>query len=200
MIKFIFGKIYGIKQTTDNNDYPLSNYNHNERSISSSSLTSSSPLKENIIVKLVTLFGKKATNGNPARDHLANERTVLAYIRTSLNMILYGLILLQLGEYIIVKPIDDLKITNAINNEQLVIYNNTLEMLKNVYKFSKSLAAIVFSLSFIVLIFGAIRYCRMFQLLFSDHDVFESGLLFNLVIFFGVIPIIVIAFVYAYKL
>lgn len=198
MIEFIFKKIYGIKQPTNNNDYPLSNYNNNERRTSSSS--SSSSYESNLIFKLITLFGKRTTGGNPARDHLANERTVLAYIRTSLNLILYGLILLQLGKYIIVKPIDDLKITHSINNEQLKIYNNTIEMLKIVYKFSKPLGAIVFSLSLIIILFGAIRYCRMFQLLFSDHDVFESGLLFNLIIFIGVIPIIVIAFVYAYKL
>ncbi|KAG0682622.1 hypothetical protein C6P42_002704 [Pichia californica] len=63
----------------------------------------------NLIFRWIIFFGKKVDGGNPARDHLANERTILAYIRTALNMVIYGLILSQLGKYIIVSPINGLK-------------------------------------------------------------------------------------------
>lgn len=154
----------------------------------------------NLIFRWIIFFGKKVDGGNPARDHLANERTILAYIRTALNMVIYGLILSQLGKYIIVSPINGLKVTMDLTDEQMQTYKEMKKMLDCVYKFSRPLSALVFSMSLATLVFGGIRYLRIMQLLFSDHDVFESGLLFNLVIFLGVIPIIVIAFVYAYKL
>lgn len=36
-------------------------------------------------------------SGNAARDHLANERTVLAYVRTALGLVLLGVVGAQVG-------------------------------------------------------------------------------------------------------
>lgn len=158
---------------------------------------------DNIIFKCIVKCGKVTTGGNPARDHLANERTILAYIRTSLTMVMYGLILLQLSKYAIVLPINEMVSNNNYGNlteQQREIYNNTLQLLDCVKKFSKPLGALIFSLSLTTLVFGGIRYVRMWKMLFSDHDRFESGLPFSVVIVVGVVAVSVLAFVYAYEL
>ena len=156
--------------------------------------------RSNIVYRWILLCGKTARGGNPARDHLANERTILAYIRTSLNMVICGLLLLQLSKYVVVAPINGLKGHATLNYKQQQIYNDVIQILDCVYQFSKPLGGLLLGISLATLVFGGLRYMRMFQLLFSDHDVFESGLLMNLVIFFSVIAAVVLAFVYTYNL
>lgn len=156
--------------------------------------------RSNIVYRWILRCGETAKGGNPARDHLANERTILAYIRTSLNMVICGLLLLQLSKYVVVAPINGMRNHAALDDTQQQIYDDVIRILDCVYRFSKPLGGLLLAISLATLVFGGLRYMRMFQLLFSDHDVFESGLLVNLVIFFSVIASVVLAFVYTYKL
>lgn len=158
---------------------------------------------DNIVFKWIVKCGKITTGGNPARDHLANERTILAYIRTALTMVIYGLILLQLSKYVIVLPITEMTSNdNGVNltEQQRELQNNALKLLDCVKKFSKPLGALILSLSLTTLVSGGIRYVRMWKMLFSEHNQFESGLPFSLLIVLGVVVVTVLAFVYAYTL
>lgn len=156
--------------------------------------------KNNDIFKLVIKSGKPSRGGNPARDHLANERTLLAYIRTGLNFVLFGLILLQLAKYVVIAPLEGLHVDpEREGTARMAIYNELMAILHPVNRFSKPIGALVFSLALATLVFGGVRYLRLFQLLFSRHDEFESGLAFSLLIFLGAITIYVLAFVYSYK-
>lgn len=154
----------------------------------------------NPMIKCIVYCGRKSKGGNPSRDHLANERTVLAYIRTSLNMIMYALILLQLAKYIVVEPVNGLKDHSILDSKQQEILDELLLMLKTVYKYSRPIGALVFAMSLVTIVFGAIRYVRIFKLLFSEKDQFESGLPFSILIFIGLVPVVILALIYTYKL
>lgn len=156
--------------------------------------------KSNFMVKWILFCGKTTKGGNPARDHLANERTILAYIRTALNMVVCGMLLLQLGKYIVIAPINSMRGNFALDDANQKIYNEVMKIFDCVNRFSKPLGGLLLALSLVTLVFGGVRYVRIFQLLFSDYDAFESGLIFNLVIFFCIIAIVILAFVYTYFL
>lgn len=102
------------------------------------------------------------SSGNEARDHLANERTILAYIRTSLSLILLAIVIVQIN----------------------INYSNNLSY--------KPLIIIIFTLSIITLIIGTIRYIRIQYLLNSiTNDVFESGTYLIILILILLIIIII---------
>ncbi|TID31037.1 hypothetical protein CANINC_000398 [Pichia inconspicua] len=129
--------------------------------------------KNHWIFRMVLLGSKKAPGGNPARDHLSNERTALAYIRTCLNLVMYGLIFLQLSKYINA-TVDIEELMNQ-NTPPLGIVIQLKSMIHTLDRFAHPLAALVFSLSFVTLIIGAYRYTRMQTLLLSPNDEFESA-------------------------
>lgn len=88
----------------------------------------------------------------------------------------------------------------ALDDANQKIYNEVMKIFDCVNRFSKPLGGLLLALSLVTLVFGGVRYVRIFQLLFSDYDAFESGLIFNLVIFFCIIAIVILAFVYTYFL
>jgi uncharacterized membrane protein YidH (DUF202 family) len=136
------------------------------------------------------IFAKITTAGNPARDHLSNERTVLAYIRTSLNMMLYGLLLVQLARYVVLKTFPE----TLSKLPPGAIYDTLQNVLLQVNKFYKPLGILVFSMALFTLAVGAFRYTRMFSLLFASsegevEDEFEGGLPVAAGVFVGVVAI-----------
>lgn len=157
----------------------------------------------NFIDRFIQKICKVTQDGNPSRDHLANERTLLAYIRTSLNLVLYGLVLLQLAKYIVIAPVNGLSEEinqRFVDKQQENILADTVAILDVVNKYSRVIGVIVFSSAIVVLIFGIFRYLRIQQLLFSDADEFESGLLFANIVCILSILVSVLAFVYTYNL
>jgi uncharacterized membrane protein YidH (DUF202 family) len=153
------------------------------------------------IYKLVTTICQISSAGNPARDHLSNERTILAFIRTGLNLVLYGLIMLQLAKYVIIGPINEFKGDQFVNqNPQFEeLHNFMIHLLDTVSKYSRPVGALVFSMALLVLVIGCIRYYRM-QYLLANGDFYESNVIMILLVFLGVLPILVLAFVYVYKM
>ncbi|KAF7799443.1 hypothetical protein EIP86_010678 [Pleurotus ostreatoroseus] len=84
-------------------------------------------------------------SGSVARDHLASERTFLAYVRTSLTIASTGVALVQL-----------FTISAATSN-------------KAIQKYSKPLGAIVIILGLCTLLFGAVRYFTIQNALLSGN-------------------------------
>lgn len=157
--------------------------------------------KNNWFFKLVISSSEMTTSGIPSRDHLSNERTVLAYIRTGLNLVLYALIILQLAKYIVIAP---LKEYSDQNNQALVmdddIYNDMKHLLDTVNRFTKPLGILIFCMSIFTLLVGAFRYIRQQHYICHGRNNYESGALLNFMIFIGILPILVLAFVYTYNL
>lgn len=139
------------------------------------------------LFRLVLAGSKKAPGGNPSRDHLSNERTALAYIRTSLNLVMYGLIFLQLSKYMnSTVNLNDITENNSFSHE---ITTQLKAMIHTLDRFAHPLGALVFSLAIVTLLIGSYRYLRMQSLLFSPNDEFESATLLCCIIGGGFIAV-----------
>ncbi|EAU80903.1 hypothetical protein CC1G_03079 [Coprinopsis cinerea okayama7 len=90
-----------------------------------------------------------------ARDHLASERTYLAYVRTSLGLAVMGVALVQL--FVITE------ITNPSFSQHPPA--NTLKL----QRFSRPLGSLTIAFSFLVLVQGAWRYFKIQFALFDDN-------------------------------
>lgn len=87
-----------------------------------------------------------------ARDHMANERTLLAWIRTSLTFLTFGIGFLQFYRIEIKTP------NYQINNELLIIE-----------KLTKPIGLICIILSILTLSFGTFRYFQVQNSLMIDN-------------------------------
>ncbi|EER35980.1 predicted protein [Candida tropicalis MYA-3404] len=104
----------------------------------------------------VTLENK----GSVARDHMANERTFLAWLRTSLAFITLGIGITQL--FRLEKPNSKIKTTNSLIS--LENSNNDI-----ILKAGKPLGSIFIILGIITLIFGMNRYFQVQFFLTKDY-------------------------------
>ncbi|KAG7767455.1 hypothetical protein KL946_001554 [Ogataea haglerorum] len=94
-------------------------------------------------------------SGAVARDHLSNERTMLAYLRTSMSFLSLGVGVVRLAEYAIINPL------KPLNLEKYP------EMLRHDYyiatTYAKPLGALSLAAALLTLAFGMARYCTMFN-------------------------------------
>ncbi|OUT21318.1 40S ribosomal protein S30-B [Pichia kudriavzevii] len=142
------------------------------------------------IVDIIVKSSRITTAGNPSRDHMSNERTALAYIRTSLNLIILALLLLQLAKYVVIAPVTQIEtIQHLKDSYEKDIFNQLVSCRHTVEKFSRPISAFIFSISLSILATGTIRYIRIFQCLSNVPDIFESGLPFQLLVFLGIVII-----------
>ena len=102
--------------------------------------------------------------GSVARDHLASERTFLAYVRTSLGMASAGIALVQLF------TIADL--VSKSTNVPLPTVNQKLQ------KFATPLGLSALGMSLIVLLIG-----EFFYFIFSFHDRFQTQIYYYFLFF-----------------
>lgn len=157
--------------------------------------------KNHWFFRLIISSSEMTTSGIPSRDHLSNERTALAYTRTGLNLVLYALIILQLAKYIVVAPLKEYnvgKYQTPIENDD--IYNYMMHLLSTVNRFTRPLGILVFCMSISTLLVGAFRYIRQQHYICHGRNCYESGALLDVLLFFGILPIFVVAFVYTYQL
>ena len=153
------------------------------------------------IVDIIVKSSRITTAGNPSRDHMSNERTALAYIRTSLNLIILALLLLQLAKYVVIAPVTQIEtIQHLKDSYEKDIFNQLVSCRHTVEKFSRPISAFIFSISLSILAAGTIRYIRIFQCLSNVPDIFESGLPFQLLVFLGIVIISSLFIVYTIKL
>ncbi|KAI5961379.1 uncharacterized protein KGF55_004002 [Candida pseudojiufengensis] len=99
--------------------------------------------------------------GSVARDHMANERTFLAWLRTSLSFITLGIGITQL--FRLEKPDTKIHTTSSIiflNNDH---HSDTLK------KFGKPLGGIFIIIGIITLFFGFNRYFYVQKLLTTNY-------------------------------
>ncbi|KAF9025865.1 hypothetical protein BDZ89DRAFT_54592 [Hymenopellis radicata] len=118
-------------------------------------------------------------NGSVARDHLASERTFLAYIRTSLVLASTGVALVQL-----------FSISSHTTSDNATSFAPTSSL---VHKYSRPLGATTVLLALLFLIIGVTRYFSIQQKL--TEGVFPVARLF--VVLLAVILAVLIAVVFA---
>lgn len=105
-------------------------------------------------------------------------------------MMLYGLLLVQLARYVVLKSVPE----TLSKLQPGAIYDTLQNVLLQVNKFYKPLGILVFSMALFTLAVGAFRYTRMFSLLFASsegevEDEFEGGLPVAAGVFVGVVAI-----------
>ncbi|KAG7818819.1 hypothetical protein KL928_002687 [Ogataea angusta] len=105
-------------------------------------------------------------SGAVARDHLSNERTMLAYLRTSMSFLSLGVGVVRLAKYAIINPL------KPLNLEKYP------EMLRHDYyiatTYAKPLGALSLAAALLTLAFGLARYCVMFNRIVNSER-FQSG-------------------------
>ncbi|KAG7841642.1 hypothetical protein KL942_001521 [Ogataea angusta] len=105
-------------------------------------------------------------SGAVARDHLSNERTMLAYLRTSMSFLSLGVGVVRLAKYAIINPL------KPLNLEKYP------EMLRHDYyiatTYAKPLGALSLAAALLTLAFGLARYCIMFNRIVNSER-FQSG-------------------------
>lgn len=138
---------------------------------------------------------------NPARDNMSNERTLLAYIRTCLNVFLLGVIITQFTKHTILKPVnvslgDDLNVYDP-HNEAIIFLKNIVGLMNN---FMKPLGGTVMSLSVIIGLIGVFRYWKIQSLLVNGPDMFEEFWMLMLLIIIVLVATVAASFVLIYKI
>ncbi|KAI5959167.1 uncharacterized protein KGF55_005510 [Candida pseudojiufengensis] len=102
-------------------------------------------------------------SGSTARDHLANERTLLSWIRTSIIFITFGIGFLQF--YRLESKSNCINISEPISQQNLNDLNSTSSLYdKNtvnlISKLSKPIAPICVIMGFLTFLFGIWRYLK----------------------------------------
>lgn len=118
------------------------------------------------------------------RDHLANERTFLAYIRTGVNLILLGLEIVQLSKFCIMEPTES--IVNIQGND---VVAKLLRMRQLVSSICKPAYYTCFVFAILTMTLGVSRYFFNYTLLEPAMDEFASGSIFTAFIFAGIVII-----------
>ncbi|KAG7890940.1 hypothetical protein KL925_002071 [Ogataea polymorpha] len=105
-------------------------------------------------------------SGAVARDHLSNERTMLAYLRTSMSFLSLGVGVVRLAKYAIIDPL------KPLNLEKYP------EMLRHDYyiatTYARPLGALSLAAALLTLAFGITRYCIMFNRIVHSER-FQNG-------------------------
>ncbi|UZJ52081.1 hypothetical protein CBS101457_001401 [Exobasidium rhododendri] len=104
--------------------------------------------------------------GSVARDHLAGERTFLAWLRTSLSLVSLGIAIAQLFKLPeLSEPDEDYKDGGSdsmswtdANTLQTLLFDKSANRLESLEKLGKPLGATCISLGAVCLMMGAYRY------------------------------------------
>ncbi|KAI5954623.1 hypothetical protein KGF54_002399 [Candida jiufengensis] len=132
--------------------------------------------------KSLTLENK----GSVARDHMANERTFLAWLRTSLSFITLGIGVTQL--FRLEKPNTKVHTTNSI-----ILLANDLKG-DDLKKYGKPLGAIFIIIGILTLLFGFNRYFYVQKLLTKNF--YPATRLGIMVLIFLIISVILVTLVH----
>ncbi|KAG7868699.1 hypothetical protein KL918_001342 [Ogataea parapolymorpha] len=123
-------------------------------------------------------------SGAVARDHLSNERTMLAYLRTSMSFLSLGVGVVRLAKYAIINPL------KPLNLEKYP------EMLRHDYyiatTYAKPLGALSLAAALLTLAFGMARYCIMFNRIVNSER-FQNGAIPAFAISLFVLPVSLIS-------
>ncbi|KAK6460117.1 hypothetical protein DFJ63DRAFT_315990 [Scheffersomyces coipomensis] len=99
--------------------------------------------------------------GSVARDHLANERTFLAWLRTSLSFITIGIGVTQLFR------LEDKTSSVHVNDSILILSNDDKSITIN--KYGKPLGSTFIILGIITLLFGVSRFFQVQSMLTKNY-------------------------------
>ncbi|KAH3668081.1 hypothetical protein OGAPHI_001835 [Ogataea philodendri] len=117
--------------------------------------------------------------GAVARDHLSNERTMLAYLRTSMAFLSLGIAVIKLAKYAIINPLQDLNL-----DEYPKILRHDLYIAS---KYSKPLGILSLVACLVALGCGIVRFWTMHKRLIKSRP-FSSGTIPALLISLSILP------------
>lgn len=148
---------------------------------------------ERTIVNIVEHISPIKGPENETRDHLSNERTFLAYIRTGGSFMAMGITIILLGRFSVKESISELGNLQNLDHGEIIDKLKHDEMV--VDKYCKPSGIVVAVSGIITIICGAIRYTINFKLLDHRRNVFMSGSLFSSIIFCTLLVVTVLAFI-----
>lgn len=158
------------------NDQPSSSPLQAETTPQSSS--SSNPIRE---FRSLNLENK----GSVARDHMANERTFLAWLRTSLSLVTIGIGVTQL--FRLEKPKN---VRVSMYGDQFIDLSNEDRLPQTITKYGKPLGSIFIIMGILALLFGMDRYFRVQYLLTKNqYPATRLGILVLVGVIFVVISV-----------
>ncbi|CDK26384.1 unnamed protein product [Kuraishia capsulata CBS 1993] len=97
------------------------------------------------------------STGSLARDHLANERTALAYIRTALNFATVGISVVQLFKYA--------ELSSDLDSRSTSQRQKDFHLFK---AFAKPIGVLLVVAGLVTVLFGGMRYVNTMKLLAED--------------------------------
>ncbi len=127
---------------------------------------------------------------NETRDHLSNERTFLAYIRTGGSFVAMGITIIMLGRFSVTESISRLGDLQKLEDGKILEELKHDEMV--VDKYCNPAGIVVAVSGIITIVCGAIRYTINYKLLDRARNVFMSGSLFSSIIFCTLIAVTVL--------
>lgn len=98
-----------------------------------------------------------------ARDHMANERTFLAWLRTSLSFISIGIGITQLFR------LEDKSTDVNINNTTIELNDDSKQKGKSIIKYGKPLGSAFVSIGILTLLIGFVRFFQVQYMLTKDY-------------------------------
>lgn len=151
--------------------------------------------------QMVRSISKLSTDGNPSRDNMSNERTLLAYIRTCLSIFLLGVLIIQFTKHTILKPVN---VTLGPHLDYLDSLDPTVAFIKATVdlmrRYMNPLGGLVMSFGVCVAIVGALRYCKMLALINNGDDLFEETWILMLIIALILLSVVVTSFILVYQI
>lgn len=137
------------------------------------------PVKQKLR-ETISVFKPTDNKGSTARDQLANERTFLAYIRTTTTLLLMSVTMIQIFKHelnilileYLVSKVNEISKTGSIdeNNstdiKNLEFINSNLKFMKT---FLKPICLIFTSLSIFILIFAIFRFFLNLNIMLKDN-------------------------------
>lgn len=139
----------------------------------------------------------KAPEGQ-TRDHLSNERTLLAYLRTAVNFLLCGITIIELSRFSILGTVAKAGSLDQYDDHDIIdLLNSKLHF---VDKYCRPAGILSFVTTFICLALGCWRWYRTYQLLDPTTNQFGSGSVSVLPIFILLLVSIILCYMVASKL
>lgn len=122
-----------------------------------------------------------------ARDHMANERTFLAWLRTSLSFISIGIGVTQLFR------LEDKATKVNINNHVIDLNDDILAKGKSIVKYGKPLGSVFLVLGILTLLMGFVRFFQVQHMLTKNFYPASRLSIFALVL--AILVVVLITFV-----
>lgn len=129
--------------------------------------------------------------GPVARDHMANERTFLAWLRTSLSFISLGIGVTQLFR------LEDKATKVKINNTTLALSDDALDKGKSIIKYGKPLGSLFIIIGIITLLLGFLRFFQVQYMLTKSY--YPAARLSILALVVAILVVVIITFVMIVK-